>query len=130
MKLDSKRFILLTLKPAIYCFRLQCHYQHDLFCSKFLHILATQTSNLRTRTESLKPFIYNFFEYFTNYRKKTNRTVFFSHRLLPNTLILLHTNKTCEQSRKQDSFRHILKNSGSMYGISSSQVLTLIRLGF
>ena len=30
--------VLLTLKPATYCFRLEQHYQDGLFCSLFSHI--------------------------------------------------------------------------------------------
>ena len=33
--------VLLTLKPNIYCFRREHHYQHGLFYLKLLHILAT-----------------------------------------------------------------------------------------
>ena len=46
--------ILLTLKPNLYCFCLEHHYQHGLFCLKYLHIVAY---NLPTETESLKPCI-------------------------------------------------------------------------
>ena len=33
--------VLLTLKPNIYCFRREHHYQHGFFYLKLLHILAT-----------------------------------------------------------------------------------------
>ena len=51
------------------------------------------------------PIIYKFFKDFTNHRKETNRAVVFSR----------------SKSGKQDSFRHILKSSASMYGSSGSQ---------
>ena len=48
--------VLLTLKPVIYCFRTEHHFQHGLFRSRFLRILAIPC-NLQTGNESLKPCI-------------------------------------------------------------------------
>ena len=55
------------------------------------------------------PTIYKFFKDFTNHRKK-------SKFLNTGT-----TNETFQQSGKQDSFRHILKSSASVYECSGSQ---------
>ena len=54
------------------------------------------------------------FKDFTNHRKKTNRALVFSCRLFPTFLNIGNTNETFQKSGKQDSFRHILKSSGSM----------------
>ena len=50
---DSRRFVVLHVT---YFFRLEHHYHHSLFCSKFLQILA-QACHLCTGTESLNPYI-------------------------------------------------------------------------
>ena len=52
---ECKINVLLTLKPVIYCFRLEQHYQNGLFCSKFLHILVTSV-NLSNRVLNFKHF--------------------------------------------------------------------------
>ena len=62
------------------------------------------------------PIIYKFFKGFTNHRKKINRAVAFNCRPFPSTFLNKGTtNETFQQSGKQDSFRHILKKSASMY---------------
>ena len=69
------------------------------------------------------PIIYKFFKDFTNYRKKTNKAVVFSSRHFLKFLTFLNTsttNETFQQSRKQDSFKHILKSSASVYEGSAS----------
>ena len=63
------------------------------------------------------PIIYKFFTDLTNHRKKSNRMVDLSTSFL-NTG---NTVQTFHQSGKKDSFRHILKSSGSMYESSVSQ---------
>ena len=58
-KTTSKTYIqnvLLTLKPVIYSFRTEHHFQHGLLRSRFLRILAIPC-NLQTGNESLKPCI-------------------------------------------------------------------------
>ena len=67
-----------------------------------------------------KPVIYKFFKDFTNHRKKTNRVLVFSYRLFPNILKKGTTDQTFQQSGKQESFRHLFKNSTSMYESSGS----------
>ena len=52
-----------------------------------------------------------------NLENKTLSTV----ELFPTFLDTGTANKTFQQSRKQDFFRHILKSSASMYQISGSQ---------
>ena len=61
--------------------------------------------------------IYKFFKDLTNQRKKTNRAV-----VSPTFLNTGTTDETFQQPEKQDSFRHILKSSASMYGSSSSHI--------
>ena len=63
------------------------------------------------------PIIYTFSKEFTNHRKETNRVAVFSSRPFPTFL----NTGTIQQSGKQDSFRHILKSSGSMYENSGSK---------
>ena len=65
--------------------------------------------------------IYNFFKDFTNHRKKTNRVVVLAVDLSPTFLNTGTTDETFQQSGKQDSFRHLLKNLASMYESSGSQ---------
>ena len=55
-------------------------------------------------------------------RKKTNRAVVFSSRLFPYILKYRTTNMTFQQSGKQDSFRHILKSSASIYESPGTQL--------
>ena len=64
-----------------------------------------------------------FFKNFTNHRKKTNGPVVFSCRPFPKILKYRTTDETFQQSGKQDSFRHILKSSGSMDKILGSPFL-------
>ena len=64
-----------------------------------------------------------FFKNFTNLRKKTNRVVVFSHRLLLNILNTRTSYGTFQRFGKQDSFRHILKSLASMYDSSGSLLL-------
>ena len=76
--------------------------------------------------------IYKFFEVFTNPRKKTNRVVVLASDIFPRFLMTGTTDGTFQQFGKQDSFRHILKSSASMYEISDSQFFrtnTGIQLG-
>ena len=54
------------------------------------------------------PIIYKFVKGFTNHRKKTNRAL--------NTGT---TDEFSQKSEKQDSFRHILKSSASMYEVQA-----------
>ena len=61
----------------------------------------------------------------TNHRKKTNSVVVFSSRPFPTFLNTGTTHETCPQFRKQDSFRHILKSSPSMYETSGSQIFRI-----
>ena len=67
------------------------------------------------------PVIYKFFKDFNNHRKKTNRAVVFSSNLSPTFLNTGTSDETFQHSGKQDSFRHILKSSASMYESSGSQ---------
>ena len=53
--------------------------------------------------------------------EKTNRAVVFSCRPFPTFLNTGTTDKTFQQSGKEDSFRQILKSSASMYESSGSQ---------
>ena len=72
------------------------------------------------------------FEYFTNHRKKTNGQQFLAVDLSPTFLNTRTTDKTFQQSEKQDSFRHILKSSVSICESSGSQffrITTGIQLG-
>ena len=69
------------------------------------------------------PIIYKFFKDFTNHRKKTNRVVVLALDLSPPFLNIGITNETFQQSGKQDSFRHILKSSATMYEILGSKFL-------
>ena len=62
------------------------------------------------------PIIQKFFKDFTNHRKKTNRVVVFSCRPFPIFLNTGTTDETLQQSRKQDSLRHLLKSSASKTG--------------
>ena len=62
-----------------------------------------------------KPITYMFFEDFTNYRNKTNRVVIFSCRLFATFLNTVTTVGKFKYSGKQDSFKHILKSSASIY---------------
>ena len=55
---------------------------------------------------------------FTNYRKKTNRSVIFSCRPFPTSLNTGTTNETFLQSGKQDSFRYILKTLASKFRLT------------
>ena len=64
------------------------------------------------------PIIYTFLKDFTNHRKKTNEAVVF---LSPTFLNKGTTDETFQQSRKQKSFRQILKSSASMYESLGSQ---------
>ena len=69
-----------------------------------------------------KPIIYKFCKDFTNHRKKTNRPVVFTCRPFPPTYLNTGTtNQNFQQSGKQDSFRHLLKSSASIYESSGSQ---------
>ena len=73
-----------------------------------------------------KPFIYKDFKDFTNYNKKTNRVADFSYRPFTNIFKykdLLRDLPKTRLSGKQNSFRHILKSSASMYERSDSQLL-------
>ena len=65
--------------------------------------------------------IYKFFKDFTNHRKKTNRVVVLAVDLSPTFLNTGTTDETFQHSGKQDSFRHILTSSASMYESSGSQ---------
>ena len=67
------------------------------------------------------PITYKFVKDFANHRKKTNRAVVFSIELSPTFLNTGTTDETFQQSGKQDTFRHILKSSASMYESSGSQ---------
>ena len=70
------------------------------------------------------PIFYKFFKDFADYRKKTNRVTgwyFLDVNLFPTLLNAGTTDVTFQQSGKQDSFRHILKNSANMYETSGSQ---------
>ena len=67
------------------------------------------------------PIISKFLKDFTNYRKKTNRAIVFSSRPFPNILRNRDNDEPFQQSGKQDSFRHILKSSASIYESSGSQ---------
>ena len=70
------------------------------------------------------PIFYKFFKVFADYRKKTNRVTgwyFLDVNLFPTLLNAGTTDVTFQQSGKQDSFRHILKSSASMYESSGSQ---------
>ena len=67
------------------------------------------------------PIIYKFLKDFTNHRKKTNRLVVFSRRPLSNILKYRGTDETFQESGKQESLRHILKSSVSMYESSGLQ---------
>ena len=67
------------------------------------------------------PIIYKFFKDFANHRKKNNRAEDLAVDLSPTFLNTGTTDETFQQSGKQDSFRHILKSSASMYEISGSQ---------
>ena len=58
---------------------------------------------------------------YTKHRNKFNRTVVFSRALFPTFLNTGITGETFQLSRKQDSFRHILKESANMYESSGSQ---------
>ena len=66
------------------------------------------------------PIIYKFFKDFINYRKKTNRTIVLALYLSSTFIDTGTTNKTFQQSGKQDSFRHILKSSANKYERSGS----------
>ena len=82
-----------------------------------------------------KSIINKFFKDFTNHRTKTIRAVVFRHRPLPtflNTRNTRTTDETFHQSRKQDSFRHILNNSPSIYestGLLFFRAITGIQSG-
>ena len=67
------------------------------------------------------PIIYKFFKDFTNHRKKTNRAVVLAVDISPTFLNTGTTEETFQQSRKQDSFRHLLESLASMYESSGSQ---------
>ena len=64
--------------------------------------------------------IYKFFKDFTNYRRKTNRVIDLAVDLFLTFLNTGTTDETFQQSEKQDSFRHLLKSSASMYEGSGS----------
>ena len=68
------------------------------------------------------PLIYKFLKDLTNNRQKTNRTVVFSSRPFPQFSSIQPDHQgDLQKSGKQDSFRHILKSSASMYESSVSQ---------
>ena len=58
--------------------------------------------------------IYKFFKDFCNYIKKTNRVVVLILDFFPTLLNTGTTDEIFQQSGKQDSFRHLLKNSTNM----------------
>ena len=58
--------------------------------------------------------VYKFFKGFTNHRNKTKQAVIFSCTPFPTLVKTGTTDKTFQQSGKQDYFRHLLKDSGSM----------------
>ena len=60
------------------------------------------------------------FKDFTNHRKKSNRIVVFSSRPFPSILKYWDHQWDLPKIWKQDSFRHILKSSASMYESSGS----------
>ena len=68
-----------------------------------------------------KPIINKYFKDFTNHRKNTNgAVVFFAVDLSPTFLNTEAIDETFQELWKQDSFRHILKSSTSMYESSGS----------
>ena len=67
------------------------------------------------------PVIYKFFEDFNNHRKNTNMAAVFSSRHFSNILNKGTTDETFQKFGKQDSFRHFLKSSASVYENSGSQ---------
>ena len=68
------------------------------------------------------PIIYKPYKDFTNHREKTNRIVVFSRRPFHIFLNTGKTNENFQQSGKQDSFRHLLESSVSIYESSGSQL--------
>ena len=68
----------------------------EILSDKTIRRSAVDQEDLKSHWESEKntkflkminrPIIYNFFKAFINHKKKTNRTVAFSHRLFPNNL--------------------------------------------
>ena len=67
------------------------------------------------------PVIYKFFKDFNNHRKNTNMAAVFSSIHFSNILNKGTTDETFQKSGKQDSFRHFLKSSASVYENSGSQ---------
>ena len=67
------------------------------------------------------PIINKFFKDLTNDRKKTNRAVVLSCRPFATSLNTGIIDKTFQQSGKQDSWKHLLKGSASMWESSGSQ---------
>ena len=61
------------------------------------------------------PIIYKFFENFTNRKKRPTGRYFLAVYLSTMFLNTRNNDETFQQSRKQDSFRHILQSSASMY---------------
>ena len=67
------------------------------------------------------PIIYKFFKDFTNLKKRPTGWQFLTVDLSSTFLNTGTTNEIFQQSGKQDSSRHILKSSASMYESSGSQ---------
>ena len=70
------------------------------------------------------PIINKFFKDLTNHRKKTNRAVVLSCRPFTTSLNTGIIDETFQQSGKQDSWKHLLKGSASMWESSGSQFFT------
>ena len=58
----------------------------------------------------MNPIIYKFFKDLTNHRKQTNRLVVLCSRPFPNILKYKDPSETSQQSKKHDSFGHLLKS--------------------
>ena len=66
--------------------------------------------------------IYKFFKNFTNHRRKNTRSIILNYKLLPNFLKYTEHRQNVPTFSKTKFFRHILKNSTSIYAGSCSHL--------
>ena len=87
------------------------------------HEAITETRKKRSRTSrKSKILIFTIFSDFTNHWKITNRSIVLSHKPLPNFLKFTDPRQNVPTFSKTRFFRHILKNSTSLYACLCSHL--------
>ena len=87
------------------------------------HEAITETRKKRSRTSrKSKILIFTIFSDFTNHWKITNRSIVLSHKPLPNFLKFTDRRQNVPTFSKTRFFRHILKNSTSLYACLCSHL--------